>query len=184
MRLWLLSLLTPILAAQVPQFEVASIRPSEPRLTKRAVPCTNGVDTIANPESEVVSVVAPLSAVIRDAYSSSVDDFDLPQWMVANYAISVKMPPKTSVDTCRDMLRNLLAERFHMVTGVENRDVYRYFVKVAKSGVKLKSVDEPPAGHQARNSTITDGQNTFYLRRRIHAPHYRVRRQLHYPERS
>ena len=71
------------------------------------------------------------------------------------------MPPQTSVETCRSMLRNLLAERFHMVTGVETRDVYRYFVKRAKSGVKLKSVDEPPAGHQARNSTIVDGQIRF-----------------------
>jgi uncharacterized protein (TIGR03435 family) len=59
------------------------------------------------------------------------------------------------------MLRNLLAERFQMVTAVETRDVYRYFVKVAKSGVRLKSVDEPPTGHQTRNTAITDGQIHF-----------------------
>lgn len=158
MRLLLLSLLPPILSAQVPQFEVASIRPSEARLTKRPVPCANGARATANPESDVVSAVAPLRSVIRDAYQGSVDDFDLPQWTVAFYAISVKMPLNTPVDTCRAMLRNLLADRFRMVTGVENRDVYRYFVRVAKSGLKLKSVDEPPAGHQTHTSTVTDGR--------------------------
>lgn len=140
MRYWLLLLFALTLAAQPPSFEVASIRPGTTRNTGSL--CR---DHKLSPESAVVSAVLPLSAVLEEAYASEVDDFDYPPWSRSgNYAIWVKLPPNTTADTCRKMLQNFLAERFHMVTGVEIRDVRRYHLKVAKSGVKLKPVGSPP----------------------------------------
>jgi uncharacterized protein (TIGR03435 family) len=54
------------------------------------------------------------------------------------------LPPKLS---------NLLAERFHLVTEVRTLDVPVYFLKLAKSGLKWKPVDGPPADLVASGSS-------------------------------
>jgi len=153
-RLWPLPLFALTLAAQTPSFEVASIRPGN--RTNTGSLCRNHN---LNPESVIAFAVWPLSAVIEDAYADEVDDFDFPQWSrMGNFAINVKIPPNTSVGTCRKMLQNFLAERFHMVTAVEIRDVQRYHLKVAKSGLKLKPVDDPPTDPNANFSlSVKDG---------------------------
>lgn len=142
MRYGLLPLLAFTLAAQEPSFEVASIRPST-SLVGGTPPCRNHK---LNPESVLATGYWRLSDLIRGAYEDVVDDFDLPQWTVytGTFATSVRIPPNTSIEICRQMFRNMLAERFHLVTAVETREVPRYYVKVAKSGLKLKPVDGPP----------------------------------------
>jgi len=145
MRLWFLPLLALSLAAQTPSFEVASIRPANRTIT--GLPPCGRVD--ASPETvltiDLASSVLRLDNLISDAYRDEVDDFDFPRWIPNNgtLAVSVKIPANTTVRMCRKMLQNLLAERFHLVIGVETRDVARYYLKVAKSGLKLKPVETP-----------------------------------------
>jgi uncharacterized protein (TIGR03435 family) len=108
-----------------------------------------------------------------EAYRQETDHFDLPQWARSRFAISVKIPPNTSIGICQQMLRNLLTERFHMITAVETREVSRYFLKVAKSGLKLKPVDGPPAdpNASATMSMEDDGRQRYTFSR---APASRV----------
>ncbi len=158
LRFLLLPLFSLALAAQSPSFEVASIRPSTSLMT--SVPLCGNITL--SPESVLVSVVYRLDVIISEAYFDQVDDWDLPSWTRngGTFALSVKVPPNTSVAECRQMLRNFLAERFHMVLGVETRDVARYYLKVAKSGLKLKAVTGPPADlnasskYEIRNSVV------------------------------
>lgn len=163
MRLRLLALLTFPLAAQTPSFEVASIRPSKSLVSNSSL-CAN---LKLSPDSVLAFEVHRLDGFIRDAYGNVVEDFDLPEWLRNNgtFAVSVKIPPNTSADTCREMLRNLLAERFHLVADVETRELPRYFVKVAKSGLKLKPVDGPPAN---LNAAIDRGLENDFTRWTFH----------------
>jgi uncharacterized protein (TIGR03435 family) len=124
---------------------------------------------VSGSDSRLVSGTRELHALIRDAYYGSVDAIDLPSWIRDDdrFAISVKIPPNTNVGTCREMLRNLLAARFHLVTAVETRVVGRWHVKVAKSGLRLKPVDNPPTDPKdSLNTHLVDG-NAHYAYRGV-----------------
>jgi uncharacterized protein (TIGR03435 family) len=132
--------------APKPQFEVASIRPAT-GATPGGPICGSSLSpesVVSSSESVLASSGGTLAALTAAAYQDSVDGFDLPQWVRNGdrFALSVKIPPNTSAGTCRGMLRDLLAERFHLVTSVETREVARLYVKVAKSGLKLKPADQ------------------------------------------
>jgi uncharacterized protein (TIGR03435 family) len=145
---YLLPLFALTLSAQTPTFEVASIRPVAGRGPGVAIcglsPSPQAV--VSGPEGKLVSGTRELFALIWDAHKDLADTEDLPQWVydAGTFAISVKIPPNTDARTCRAMLRNLLAERFHLVVALEPRDVGRYHLKVDKSGFKMKSADGPP----------------------------------------
>lgn len=167
MRFWIFPLFALTLSGQTPSFEVASIRPKDPPFS--ALPlCGNRVvvspDNILSPESLLSSGVNTLSGLLSEAYNDEVEDFDFPQWSrLGPFTISVKIPPNTSARLCRKMLQNLLAERFHTVVGVEIREVPRYFVKVAKSGLKLKPVEDPPDDPNASYRFDVKNGNVRYV---------------------
>lgn len=118
-------------------------------------------------ESVLASGSRTLVALISDAYQDSVDGSDFPQWVRNGdrFALSVKIPPNTTAGMCREMLRNLLAERFHLVTGVETREVARLYITVAKSGLKLKPADKSAADPNARvSSGPVDGKVRYTYR--------------------
>jgi uncharacterized protein (TIGR03435 family) len=106
---------------------------------------------VTGTDSVLASGTVSLVALIADAYRGLTDGIDFPQWVkdVGRVAISVKVPPNTTAGTCREMLRNLLAERFNLVTVIATREVAHYSAKVAKSGFKLKPVEGPPADLRA-----------------------------------
>ena len=141
MRPVLFALFCLTLAAQTPSFEVASIRPSgrpDPRINQKSV-CGHPLST----GSQLASEITPLHNFVVVAYRSDVDDFDLPQWMQdAIFAVNVSIPPNTNLETCRQMLKSLLADRFHLVTAIETRGLQRYFLTASKSGPKLKPARE------------------------------------------
>lgn len=141
MRLSLLPLALT-LAAQTPEFEVASIRSSTAPISSAGPPTIcHGPKT----EAENVQVNTWLSFMVAEAYTSQVDRMELPPPARSpHYAVSVRIPANTSVETCRQMFRNLLAERIHLVTDIEPGEITTYVLKVAKSGLKLKPVQGPP----------------------------------------
>lgn len=114
----------------------------------------------------LASGIYNLARLVEDAYRNEVDGFDLPQWPGSlSFAVNVSIPPNTSIGTCQQMLRNLLSERFHMVTAMEARDVERYYLKLAKSGLKLEPVSGPPADPNASvKSEAKDGLVRYTFR--------------------
>lgn len=160
MRCSLLPVLGLALSAQPPTFEVASIR-----LGNRTN--TGNLCRTLQPSSDsvILSAVWPLTAALEDAYQEEVDDFDHPQWSRAgNFAFDLKVPPNTSISTCRKMLQALLAERFHMAVAVETRDVARYYLKVAKSGIKLKPANSPGDPATSAKFVVEDGNIHYSYR--------------------
>jgi uncharacterized protein (TIGR03435 family) len=122
---------------------------------------------VIGPESLLHSGVHPLAGLIEAAYHDEVDDFEIPKWtqgLRSLFAVSVSIPPGTTFRTCRKMLQNLLAERFHMVVGVETREVSRYYVKVAKSGLKLKSAKPPDDPNTSYSFDVKDGNIRYVFR--------------------
>jgi uncharacterized protein (TIGR03435 family) len=143
MRLSILVLLPFALAAQTPEFEVASIRPTAALISSSPGPLL--ICSGPKSEAENVQVVTSLSTLTAQAYTGQVDRMDLPPYARSpRFAVSVRIPPNTSRESCRAMLRNLLAERLHLVTNVEPGEITTYALKVAKSGLKLKPVKGPP----------------------------------------
>ncbi len=163
MRYSLVPLLALTLSAQTPAFEVASIRPVAGRGPGVAI-CglsPSPQAAVSGPEGKLISGTRELFALVRNAYEDMVDTIDFPQWVfdAGTFAISVKIPPNTDARTCRAMLRNLLTERFHLVVALEPRDVGRYHLKVAKSGLKMKAVSGPPSDPGSDYGTRLEGSN-------------------------
>ena len=158
MRFWALPWLALQLAAQTPSFEVASIRPSQSSATSA------GLCYGLKPGTEHLQAAGvSLAGLVIDAYQGVVDRFELPTWASSSrFDLSVKMPPHTNAEACKQMLRNLLAERFHMVTAMETVEMPTYFLKVAKSGLKLKPVDGPPADPRASRSLKTENGRSHW----------------------
>jgi uncharacterized protein (TIGR03435 family) len=145
--LWALPLLALHLAAQDQEFEVASIRPSNSSVTSAQV-CHS-----LKPGVELLQVAGiSLNFLVIDAYETETERFDLPDWGRTRFDVRLKLPPKTSAAACRQMLQSLLAKRFHMIIAVQNVEMPSYFLKVAKSGLKWKSVEGPPADPSASSS--------------------------------
>jgi len=166
MYLWTLPLLAMTLAAQTPSFEVASIRPATPT-TPGGLICgtsTNPEAVVSGSESVLATGAGTLILLIADAHQNMVDGLDFPQWVKNGdrFALSVKIPPNTNAGKCREMLRNLLAERFHLVTAIETREVTRLYLKVAKSGLKLKPVDKVLYDPKARLNSFPTPGNVHY----------------------
>lgn len=106
-----------------------------------------------------------LSGLIEDAYQNEVDDFEFPQAArTGRFAVSVLIPPNTTVRTCRQMLQKLLTERFHLKTDVETRQVARYYLKVAKSGLKMKPVNPPADASASYSFDVKDGNVRYVYR--------------------
>lgn len=171
MRFSLFPLFALTLAAQTPSFEVAALHPAKSVGTTSPSICGNlnlNPENVIGAEGLLHSGVHTLAALIESAYHDEVDDFDFPVWTRAyssgRVAVSVKIPPGTTFRMCRKMLQNLLAERYHMVTGIEIREVSRYYVKVAKSGLKLKTVAPAADPNTDFRISVEDGLQRFEFR--------------------
>ena len=152
MRFWILLLLPLALTGQTLSFEVASVRFSSQPSTPKA-PCSGS----PNPESLLDTGIHTFRTLVTAAYDDQADDFDLPVWTNSSrFALSVKIPPHTTVAKCREMLRNLLTERFHLVLAEETRQLPRYSLKVAKSGLKLKLASQPAPDQSAVTTVPSD----------------------------
>ena len=92
-------------------------------------------------EGRYVNRDATMLKLIVAAYSVSEDSIaGGPGWITSDlFDVVAKVPAATTLTTANIMLRNLLAERFHLVIRNETRPVPRYVLTVGKSGSKLKS---------------------------------------------
>jgi uncharacterized protein (TIGR03435 family) len=132
--------------AQQPEFDAASVKVFDP-----AQPPTRGVSGgpgSSDPGRIHYGGIAMISLLLN-AYGVQNDQVSGPAWIEDfmgpnRYVVDATMPPGTTKEQFQQMLRNLLAERFHLVVHHETKGFPGYELVVAKDGPKPKeSVPDP-----------------------------------------
>jgi uncharacterized protein (TIGR03435 family) len=148
-------------AAQTPQFEVASIKPSPPPDGSYNVRMSGGP---GQPDPGLFTCENfGLANLITIAYRLDSDQFSGPAWMNdAKFNISAKVPEGATWEQFNQMLQNLLADRFKLKFHYVKNELTRQVLVVAKSGAKVKqSVASPPSDppkQQMMSMSSEDGQ--------------------------
>ena len=135
-------------AAEVPSFEVATVKPSS---SERRM-CSGGPGT-ASPG--IWRCSAPLAFFISQAYGF--EAYQFPPWSSccrAEFDIAAKVPEGTTREQFRQMLQNLLAERLKLKFHYEQKEMAIFGLTVGRKGPKMKesspdavSVPEDPWAH-------------------------------------
>ncbi len=125
------------------EFEVASIRPVAPQEAR--------VDIGMHIDGAQVSFnFLSVRECMRIAWQ--MQDYQIigPDWVSSDrFNISAKLPAKSSTDQVREMLRNLITDRFRMTIHTEKRDFAVYAMVAGKGGLKLKESAPDAAGDGA-----------------------------------
>jgi uncharacterized protein (TIGR03435 family) len=135
------------LGAQGPAFEVASVRLVEQAQMQACFTRGNPAEIFNTKTAGRVSNCSLLLIYIQQAYGLTKSAYLLanPE-KVPNILVNLDATaaPGATPDELNAMLRNLLAERFHLKTHTETRTADSYELSLAKSGHKLKENDELP----------------------------------------
>jgi uncharacterized protein (TIGR03435 family) len=137
------------------QFEVASVRPSDP--ANRTTRAPRGGPGTADPE-HLNYQNAFFQELLMDAYGVQRDQLEGPDWAVmddrsgAHYDLSAKIPPGATKQQVAIMLQNLLKDRFKLQLHHATIDRSGLALVVAKGGSKLKASAGPPSAPE-RNQT-------------------------------
>src|SRR5262249_1919444 len=96
---------------------------------------------------------ATLKALLMRAYGLKEYQIIGPAWMDAErFEVVAKVPSNADHALVSKMLQSLLAERFHLATHRETRELPSYAMLVAKNGLKM-AVPPKPEGPAADNAT-------------------------------
>lgn len=134
-------------------FEVASIKVSDPALGNQLIPVHGGPGS-ADPDRVTYTSIS-LRSMLYYAYGFAGREIIGPAWLGSGrFDITATAAPGTTKEQFTIMLRNLLAERFHLVVHREAREEQGFNMVVAKNGPKLKSASDadveatrkPPVG--------------------------------------
>jgi uncharacterized protein (TIGR03435 family) len=121
------------------EFEVASIRPSNPQGTQINI----GMHVDG---AQVRFTLFNLITYVGYAYEIPPYQVEGPDWIgSAFYDIAAKMPDGTNPTQVRAMLRTLLSDRFGIKVHRETREVPVYALEVVKGGLKMKELPPDPA---------------------------------------
>jgi len=126
-----------------PEFEVASIRPVEPQEAR--VDIGMHIDG-----AQVRFNFLSVRDCMRIAFQ--VPEYQLigPDWFSSDrFNISAKIPAGSSPDQVREMLKNLLKDRFKLTWHNEKRDFAVYALVAGKGGLKLTESKPDPATDNA-----------------------------------
>jgi uncharacterized protein (TIGR03435 family) len=141
LRLAFVAALAPLAFCQaLPQFEVASIKPSKP-----------GADFKVNLGYHIDGAMVScrflsLRDYIRMAYQVKDYQINAPEWLASErFDISAKLPEGGKEDQVRDMFKSLLAERFNLKFHRETKEFPVYALVEAKGGSKLKESAVDPS---------------------------------------
>ena len=128
-----------------PEFEVASIKPSPPRVPN--MPMRVGSD--GGPGSKDPTrwncENCSLNNLIFLAYGISSYELTAPDWGNGTmFMVEARVPEGTTRDQFKLMLQNLLADRFKLAFHREKKELPVYELVVAKPGKLKESVEQPP----------------------------------------
>jgi uncharacterized protein (TIGR03435 family) len=122
--------------AQLPSFEVASVKPSDPQ------PMGRMMIGMSSDKGMVRYSNISLKDCIRTAYR--VKDFQVqgPDWIESTrFDITAKLPAGASESEVPEMLQTLLAERFKLTIRRDSREQSVLALTVGKGGAKLKPAE-------------------------------------------
>jgi uncharacterized protein (TIGR03435 family) len=136
--------------ATLPQFEVVTVKPSNPGDNQRSLLLSPGRFTMED---------MPVKELIRFAYGLRSEDqlSGVPAWAASDRfdivakesgsqtQILDKLPGEQRMEQVRLMAQSLLAERFGLRISHESRELPVYVLVVAKNGSKLTPAAPPPA---------------------------------------
>lgn len=131
------------LSAQTASFEVASIKPNH---------SPDGSNRVRRGVGQITMENVPVRKMTLMAYGIPDDRLYAlagPDWMGSDgYDVLAKYPASADDEQVRAMLRNMLAERFHLALHRETRQLPVYALTVAKGGPKIQPV---PAANSRTN---------------------------------
>jgi uncharacterized protein (TIGR03435 family) len=129
-----------------PTFEVASIKPGPPPDVRGMMVRTTGGPGTKDPERYNAENVS-LQNLVMNAYDVKPYQITAPEWINnARFNVTAKVAAGATKEQFRQMLQNLLAERFGMKVHWETKEMPIYELVVAKGGPKLKDGEpEKPA---------------------------------------
>jgi uncharacterized protein (TIGR03435 family) len=128
-------------AQAVPQFEVATIKPSAP-ITGGRVQIGMGGDP-----GRINYQGLPMRMLLARAFD--VKDYQIsgPDWLDSErFDVMAKIPEGVNREQVPAMLQALLAERFKMAVHRDKKEIGVYALVAAKGGIKAKEVDEAAPG--------------------------------------
>jgi uncharacterized protein (TIGR03435 family) len=120
-------------AAYGQTFDAASVKVAPPsRMAASGPPWREGVGRLRQR--------AEFKTFIREAYRVEAFQIEGPGWMETDsFDIQATMPPETTREQLRAMMRNLLADRFKLAVHRETKQQQIYALVVARNGPKLKT---------------------------------------------
>jgi uncharacterized protein (TIGR03435 family) len=139
------------LAAQAPQFEVASVKLNKSNAPMSASPTRSG-DRIVMHNTRVYSMIY-YAYHLHGAYSIANWDQGPVSWDW--YDLDAQAPAGASDDDVRRMFQSLLADRFKLKTHREMRDIPEYELALGKGKPKLAESTEQPMKVTIEGRTIT-----------------------------
>jgi uncharacterized protein (TIGR03435 family) len=108
-----------------------------------------------------------LNLLLRDAYGLRLNQITGPDWIeIDGFDVVAKIPPNATMGQFREMLRNLLTERFRLRVHKETRDGSIYTLVVNKGGAKLSETSG--SGEAAMKQVAVD---LATVRRKSHEPY-------------
>jgi uncharacterized protein (TIGR03435 family) len=140
-------LLSGLVFAQAsPSFEVASIRPASEQINQ-----VNAGLRIAGSQVRVTAM--SLKDYIGMAYGVRPQQIDGPDWLgQARFDLAATIPSGGSAEQFPEMMRTLLADRFHMKMHRESREFPVYALGVAKDGAKIQPTKATPVEAMAEKA--------------------------------
>ena len=145
-------------------FEVASVKPHPPSAGEPGSSFKGGPGT--DDPGRITVINRMLSTLVIEAYGIRAFQLESPAWLAENrYDILAKLPPGTTPQQAKVMMRNLLAERFDLKIRRETRDLPVYALVVAKEGLKMKPSKEsqpPTPTDPSAFQKLKPGGDSFY----------------------
>jgi uncharacterized protein (TIGR03435 family) len=131
-----LIVLTACVLAQIPQFEAATVKPTD-RGAAQGVRMRGGPGSSYPGQIDYSNV--PLMTLLRNAYQAQAFQISGPTWLsTETFDIAAKVPAGTTSAQLREMLASLIIERFQISMHRETRQVNGYELVVAKNSPKFK----------------------------------------------
>lgn len=119
-------------------FEVASIKPAEPLNAERMMAGQQHISVNVDAARVDFSDVS-LAELIRAAYRVKLYQISGPEWMTTSrFDVAAKLPEGAKADQVPEMMRTLLAERFHLALHNSSKETPVYALVIGKDGLKLK----------------------------------------------
>jgi uncharacterized protein (TIGR03435 family) len=151
------------LAAQSPQFEVASVKAADPDSPAWQIQLPHGRFTAAN------CTLLRLIGVAYDLQNHQISGG--PSWLdSAKFNINATVdnatvvpPGRAAYPVLRPMLKSLLAERFKLTAHIETHEETVYNLILDKGGSRLREVSDPGSLYKAKGELIGHGAPMTFL---------------------